>query len=147
MSALGGTNWRNQDKILRTGTRGLPLPATIRRTRRSGRPKSVLSSPINETLQLRLAADFLLCAYNESVHSASSFLSMTSAFSLGRIGRLFGCLDNSCQRADEVTGEREDTVVDVWGDFAGVGIGVADHLELGVEVVDVVEGEGFRGAG
>jgi hypothetical protein len=55
----------------------------------------------------------------------------------------FRGLDKRWERLHEIGGEREDAFENLGGDFLGLAVGVADHFEFGVEVVDVMEGEGL----
>ena len=66
-----------------------------------------------------------------------------------RHSRLFGRggRRNRRERPHEIGGERENALEDIWGDFLGLGVGFADHFEFGVEIVDVMQGEGLGSAG
>ena len=49
------------------------------------------------------------------------------------------------ERCEEITREGEHLFVDVVGEFRARLVGHGAHFHLGVEVIDVVEGEGFWG--
>ena len=64
------------------------------------------------------------------------------------MGRSFGWRRrDGFEGGDDAGGPGAEAVVDVGGEFFGGGVAAAEHFEFGVDVVDVVEGDGFGGLG
>ena len=64
------------------------------------------------------------------------------------MGRSFGWRRrDGFEGGDDAGGPGAEAVVDVGGEFFGGLVAAAEHFEFGVDVVDVVEGDGFGGLG
>ena len=57
---------------------------------------------------------------------------------------LVGWWNKTWQRPHQITRQGKHPVVDAWDDFIGLRVGIADHFEFRIEVIDVMERKGFR---